>query len=92
MTRSEPFKDYQRKPSSLGQMTAPSVMSSGLTVKKCRDMQRVVLHTLMEKSHDPAGAREVLESLGLACKFPDEEDEAHSYEVRLLWSRTEMIV
>jgi hypothetical protein len=40
----------------------------------------------MEKSHEPAAARVVLEALGLACKFPPEVDEeSEPVDLGLLW-------
>jgi hypothetical protein len=91
VTRAAPFstgKSAQPR-GAFGQRRTSSIAASGLTSRKCREMQRVVLFSLMEKRHDPAAAKEVLEALGLAQEFPvDGSDD--TVAVSLLWSRAEV--
>jgi len=66
MTSSRIYEDF---------MPVFMLSAAGLTARQCRHMQSVVLHSFMEKSHQPNVAREILEMLGLACHFMSDEND-----------------
>lgn len=82
MTDSRAYRDFY---------PAPLIPAAGLTLEQCRRMQAVVLHSFMEESHQPVAAREILEALGLACHFHEDEGREPplaSEPVELLWDHS----
>jgi hypothetical protein len=59
----------------------------GLTSKQCRDMQAVVMLNFMVRAHDPVAAKEILEALGLARKFSNEEPGGGDVAITLLMGK-----
>jgi hypothetical protein len=78
--REQSFRDFR----------APQLLpATGLTQQQCHDMQGVVLHQFMEKTRDPAAAREVLDMLGLAFHLPSGDEPILASEpVELLWDHS----